>query len=85
MTWNATIQFDTILQICWCLMGLSTDYGRPVRKSPSLQSQKSNPNPKFIDTVYNGRSIFCLPHRPKISDFFDVCLHWVSVVRGSIA
>ena len=30
-----------------------------------------------------GRSIFCLPHRPKFSDFFDLCLHWVSVVRGS--
>ena len=29
-----------------------------------------------------GRSIFCLPHRPKISDFFDLCLRWVFVVRG---
>ena len=29
-----------------------------------------------------SRSIFCLPHPPKISDFFDLCLHWVSVVRG---
>ena len=29
-----------------------------------------------------GRSIFCLPHRPKFSDYFDLCLHWVSVVRG---
>ena len=29
-----------------------------------------------------GRSIFCLPHWPKFSDFFDLCLHWVSVVRG---
>ena len=29
-----------------------------------------------------GRSIFCLPHRPKISDFLDLCLHWESVVRG---
>ena len=28
-----------------------------------------------------GRSIFCLPHGPKISDFFDLCLHWLSVVR----
>ena len=28
-----------------------------------------------------GWSIFCLPHRPKFSDFFDLCLHWVSVVR----
>ena len=29
-----------------------------------------------------GRSIFCLPHRPNFSDIFDLCLHWVSVVRG---
>jgi hypothetical protein len=29
-----------------------------------------------------GRIIFCLPHQPKFSDFFDLCLHWVSVVRG---
>jgi hypothetical protein len=31
-----------------------------------------------------GRSIFCLPHRPIFSDIFDLCLHWVSVVRGII-
>ena len=31
------------------------------------------------------RSIFCLPHRPKFSDFFDLYLHWVSVVRDCIA
>ena len=24
----------------------------------------------------------CLPHGPKFLDFFDLCLHWVSVVRG---
>ena len=28
-----------------------------------------------------SRSIFCMPHRTKISDFFYSCLHWVSVVR----
>ena len=28
-----------------------------------------------------GGSIFCLPHRPIFSDIFDLCLHWVSVVR----
>ena len=28
-----------------------------------------------------GRSIFCLPQRPEFSDIFDLCLHWVSVVR----
>ena len=31
-----------------------------------------------------GGSIFCLPHRPNFSDIFDLCLHWVSVVRGTI-
>ena len=30
-----------------------------------------------------GRSTFCLPHWPKFSDTFDLCLHWVSVVRGN--
>ena len=27
------------------------------------------------------RSIFCLPHWPNFSDIFDLCVHWVSVVR----
>ena len=29
-----------------------------------------------------GQSIFCLPHRPKFSDIFDLCLHWVSEVQS---
>merc|ERR1719203_1490402 len=31
-----------------------------------------------------GGSIFCLPHRPNFSDIFDFCLHWLSVVGGTI-
>ena len=31
-----------------------------------------------------GQSIFCLPHRPKISDFLDSSLHRVSVVRALV-
>ena len=31
-----------------------------------------------------GRSIFRLPLRPNFSDIFDLCLHWVSVVRGNV-
>ena len=31
-----------------------------------------------------GGSIFCLPHRPNFSDIFDLCLHWVSVVRALV-
>ena len=33
--------------------------------------------------LWNGQSIFYLPHRPKFSDLFDLCLHWVSVVRAN--
>ena len=29
----------------------TTDYGRPVRKSPSLHGQKSTPTPKFLSTA----------------------------------
>ena len=29
-----------------------------------------------------GGSIFCLSHRSNFSDIFDLCLHWVSVVRA---
>ena len=32
-------------------MVFSTDYEHPMRKSPSLHSRKSNPNPKFIGTA----------------------------------
>ena len=39
-----------------------TDYGRPVRKSPSLHGKKSNPNPKFIDT---DQAYFVCPIGPK--------------------
>ena len=28
-----------------------------------------------------SQCIFCLPHRPKISDFFDLCVHCVSIVH----
>ena len=43
----------------------------------------TRPKIKSQSQIYKyGRSIFCLPHRRKISGFFDLCLHWVSVVRG---
>ena len=44
----------------------------------------ARPKIKFQSLIYwYGRSIFCLPHQPKISGFLDFCLHWVSVVIGS--
>ena len=41
---------------------------------PKIQSQSQ--------IIRYGGSIFCLPHRPNFSDILDLCLHWVSVVRG---
>ena len=55
-----------------------TDYGRPVRKSPSLHGRKSTPTPKFLSTA---EAYFVCHIRPIFSDIFDLCLHWVSVVR----
>ena len=39
---------------------------------------KINSHPQFLRY---GQSIFCLLHRSKFSDFFDLCLHWLSGVR----
>ena len=37
---------------------------------------------KSQSQIYSyGGSIFCLPNRLKFSGFFDLCLHWVSVLR----
>ena len=44
-----------------CIMSVSTDYGRPVRKSPSLHGRKSTSHSKIFRY---GRSIFCLTHQP---------------------
>ena len=41
------------------------------------------PKIKSQSQIYRyDRSIFCLPHQPKISGFFDLCLHWVFAVRA---
>ena len=38
----------------------------------------ARPKIKSQSQIYRyGQSIFYLPHRPKISGFFDLCLHWV--------
>ena len=53
-----------------------------VQRGNSLHCTAKNSHPIPIFIRY-GRSIFCLPHRPNFSDIFDLCLHWVSVVRGT--
>ena len=53
-------------------------YGRPVRKSPLLHGRKSTPTPKFLGTA---EAYFVCHIGPNFQIFFDLCLHWVSVVR----
>ena len=57
-----------------------TDYGRPVRKLPSLHGRKSTPTPKLLGTaeVYFACHIW-----HKFLDLFGLCLHSVSAVRGT--
>ena len=53
---------------------------RTPREEISFTAQ---PNIQFQSQIFRyGQSIFCLPHRPNFSDILDLCLHWVSVVRG---
>ena len=61
-----------------------TDCGRPVRKLPSLHSQKSTPTTKFLGTT---EAYFVCHISPNfqislIGCPFDLCLHWVFVVRA---
>ena len=51
-----------------------------VRKSPSLCTVRLKIN-SHSQMFRHGRSIFFLPHRSKLSDFFGLCIHWVSIIR----
>ena len=64
-----------------CIISYSFEHGlRTPREEivftarPKIQSQSQ--------IFRYGGSIFCLPHRPNFLDIFDLCLHWVSVVRA---
>ena len=79
MQWNTgrkpdDLYFEEHRQIS--VTAMYTDYGRPVKKSPSLHGRKSNPNPTFTGMV---EAYFVCLIGQKISCFFDLCLHWVSV------
>jgi len=65
-------------------MGCSKDSYRHGLRTPGEEiAFTARPKIKSQSQIYRySRSIFCLPHRPKISAFFDLCLHWVSLVRS---
>ena len=68
--------YDTSKILGW-MQSRTMDYGRPVRKSPTLHSPKSIPTSKVLSTT----EAYFVCHI-RFSDFFDLCLHWMSVVRG---
>ena len=70
-----------LIQILNKTIILGTDYGRPVRKPPSLHGRKSTPTPKFLVTA---EAYFVCHIGPNFQIFFYLCLHWLSVVRGSM-
>ena len=83
----AIIWPDKCAQLCqldygvWNSVINSTKHG--LRKSREEIAFTARPKIKSQSQIFRyGQSIFCLPHRPKISDFFDLRFHWVSVVRG---
>ena len=41
-------EFDKVIETGTILLIVTTDYGRPVRKSPSLHGQKLTPTPEFL-------------------------------------
>ena len=53
---------------------------RTPREEKSLHCTAENSLP--LSQIFRyGQSIFCLPHWPNFSDYFDLCLHWVSVEK----
>jgi hypothetical protein len=63
--------------------GDETAHNHGLRTSGEEITFTARPKIKSQSLIFKfGRSICCLPHRPKISDFFDLCLHLVSVVCG---
>ena len=46
---------------------------------PAEHGRELHAKPKFLDTI---KAYLATTFGPNSSDFFDLCLHWVSVVRG---
>ena len=52
-----------------------------IRKWPAEQGRELHPKPKFFVTV---ELYLSATFGPNFSDFFDLCLNWMSVVRVGI-
>ena len=87
---NAAFEYWTsILETWWCRPFSITLYRVILHQTHGLRTLRqkiaftARPKIQPQSQIFRyGRSISYLPHRPKFSDFFDLCLHWESVVRG---
>ena len=75
---------DEMMQ--YCLHQKETWYVNPRKQGLRMPSEEITFTARLKINSHSqvfryGRSIFCLPHRPNFSDIFDLCLHWLSVVR----
>ena len=52
-----------------------------IRKWPVEHGQELHPEPNFLVI---GEAYLSATFGPNISDFFDSCFHWVSIVRESM-
>jgi hypothetical protein len=72
--WKKIIQFGKKSWINMPFHGLRTPREEiAFTLQPKIQSQSQ--------IFRYGGSKVCLPNRPNFSDIFDLCLHWVTVVR----
>jgi hypothetical protein len=73
--------YALVIWISWCSLFYRIEHGlRTLREEIAFTARPKIQSKSQI--VFNGRNIFCLPHRHNFSDIFDLCLYWVSVVRG---
>ena len=68
--------------LCWPKCAYCVLHHRlqtPVKEIPFNEQLKINSHPQIFRYV---QRIFCLPHWPKFSDFFDLRLQWVFVLHA---
>ena len=65
-----------------CNPGVPNPFAHGLRTPREEIAFTARPKTQSQSQIFRyGGSIFCLPHRPNFSDIFDLCFHWVSVVR----
>ena len=65
------------MTFCFCFFDFGHELQTPCEEIAFTEWPKIH---SYSQICRCGQSIFCLSHRPKFSDFFNLYLHWVSIV-----